>query len=80
MESVQREILTIDENARDNKEQYDTNGTATKMSTLSPGNIDYYAHKKDTFTLSPLRKAMEKTSKKGEKHRREAKKLKNTFA
>ena len=67
--------MTIDDQIRDEKLQYDINREATKISALSSGNIDKYEYltgkeilpsnqqqiiEQTKFTYSPLRKAFEK--------------------
>ena len=67
--------MTIDDQIRDEKLQYDINREATKISALSSGNIDKYEYltgkeillskqqeiiEQTKFTYSPLGKAFEK--------------------
>ena len=67
--------MTIDDQIRDEKLQYDINREATKISALSSGNIDKYEYltgkeilpsnqqqiiEQAKFTYSPSRKAFEK--------------------
>ena len=67
--------MTIKDQIRDEKLQYDINGEAAKISVLSSGKIDKYAYltgeetlpsnqrqiiEQAKFTYSPLRKAFEK--------------------
>ena len=70
--------MTIEDQIRDGKLQYDINREAAKMSALSSGKINTYEHLTDEeilpsnqqkiieqakFTYSPLRKAFEKQAK-----------------
>ena len=70
--------MTIDDNIRDEKLQYDINREAAKISVLSSGKIDKYEYltgeeilpsdqrkviEQVKFTLSRLRKALEKQTK-----------------
>ena len=72
------EIMTIDDQIRDEKLQYNINREAAKISTLSSGKIDKYEHltgeellpsnqkqiiKKVKFTYSPLGRLSEKQTK-----------------
>ena len=67
--------MTINDQIRDEKLQYDINREASKISALSSGNIHKYEYltgedillsnqqqiiEQDRFTYSPLRKAFEK--------------------
>ena len=70
--------MTIDDQIRDEKLQYDINGEAARISTLSSGKIDKYEYLTDEemlpsnqrqiieqakFTYSPLGKAFERQTK-----------------
>ena len=62
--------MTIDDQIKDEKLQYDVNREATKVSVLSSGKIDKYesltgeeillSNQKQIFTYSPLGKVFEK--------------------
>ena len=73
--------MTIEDQIRDEKLQYDINKEAAKISALSSGKIDKYEYltgedilpsnqqqitKPATFTYSPLRKAFKKQTKTSE--------------
>ena len=70
--------MTIEDQIKDEKLQYDINGEAAKISALSSGKIDKYEYltgeeilpsnqqqiiEQAKFTYSPLRKAFEKQTK-----------------
>ena len=76
--------MTIEDQIRDKKLQYDINREATKISALSSGKIDKYENltgkeilpsnqqqiiEQAKFTYSPLGKAFEKQTKTIEDHR-----------
>ena len=85
--------MTIDDQMRDEKLQYDINGEAAKLSTLSSGKINKYeyltgektlpSNQKQTveqakFIYSPLGKVFEKQTKKLKiKEKNKQKQLKN---
>ena len=57
--------MTIEDQIKDEKLQYDINREATKISALSSGKIDKYEYftGQAKFTYSPLGKAFEKQTK-----------------
>ena len=76
--SIYNKIMTIDDQIRDKKLEYDINREAAEISALSTDKIDKYEHltgkeilpsnqqkitEQAKFTYSPLRKAFEKATK-----------------